>query len=1414
MSDMYLKGKVYELLGGKDKFSPEFRGNHWSPNEFKWIALLNGKFIACKHGSNEITEVDVIPEFAEEGIDPALSVLSERAFGTLEGVILSETFFSQLGTRFNSFLEEYSARRLYFVGQVKNDVESLDHTLSNVSIKDLSTSSNPSFPGYNGKDWWNRFKLLPEAYPLDETLRGYFEEQAALHEPVSEAHEEEEIAEEEEEGLEHNKEFKRKVLKNFMPTIRGTVKDILEEYSKIFASGYEVLSPYGILAPDSRNVGVALRLSGSSLKAEDYDRTIQNLWKVIQERMGLTVCENRSVVEISRLITTGFANKEEMESGKAPISGNLYFPNKMLEYAFGRRKPKPTEGSVGAYPPHASSTSWSKYAKDEVTPSLEDVIKGVVWDTLHSEGLLETYYEDSSFERVKSNIEKLKRALCTCVLVSKHEVLKDEPITLKVRVLDPYGNMPVDQNLATQAIVATMTTDGGASANSARPEKDGIFYEYTHEVNHQLANAEPLFAFKALKALKEQGTLPNWNNLILGIDVGDNILRAGEGGIDFTQNLTHCNIAGSRAGKGVWSLNLLAAGINSSKAIFYNDDKPDMGSLLLSLNPDSYVVNGADYTYSPADGTDYFGTMKNRNADINPAHVPGYLSDLFSSFKYDDLGAVIYMRSVLLCMSILAARVKNMQWYDQLGGSNGVLIFFDELSNANSQFSTFFTKNIQKHLANTSYAEDSKTYKKEMQEYVDALAEWESSGKAGARPNKPSPVAADKPSRSDYWFTALYEALEESVETLYELSNAGLKNTEAKVSDVFVLAQSIPEPISSLAEKGDLFTKRNKASTGRGSAPKNPNILPSLAMVGGVDAFLGYNKENGRILNQGTPGSYASDKLDKNARNFAYVPNFMAEGRARVLSGDESFARQAVYFKPFLIFPEGSKENGSGEETSYFVRNARQYAEKSGLLWEDVVARNESEKNPGKLDSAIGFKEYLREMGVSDEDVQSTLSLASQIAQFVVDKMGYPGTWKEFIHDMRPEWIFSVNDIVNSLDGETFSEKPTAKLKEFLTVYPEDFPQFSGHDQDTVSKGVGGYFDSNGFADLEDEAASSEQEEEDSSPVQVNPALAYGFQDEVASAPVEEPDFPEGTPLSEPNWTGGPTGIPVPPPSAAGIPFSATGEYVGEDAEVFNHWDPNASAIPVTPDNTEFSGTQGLADVMNAVTTAVLQRISADRIERAAVLGGALLINSTPVAIRLPESFLVTVPEQIRRELNNQLLAGYFNWGLLYNCPNLVALNFDSSEYVVDRVLEDLGLGVDGQLPSYGGVPFFFENIPSLRNLRIAGEHFSRKNYKKKLSEDSDSPAVLELESAGRGAQVMSKVDDFLGKSTRGSFNYTRNVVKRKDYGMARKILLGTAGVAGAAALGTLAVGSKVTQGAFRGLKSVFNAIGEAVHER
>lgn len=96
---------------------------------------------------------------------------------------------------------------------------------------------------------------------------------------------------------------------------------------------------------------------------------------------------------------------------------------------------------------------------------------------------------------------------------------------------------------------------GGGEYNIS-PEtrtKGGSFdvVEYVHTFDAKMANIRPLFAYQVLDSLQEKGETVDWSNIVLGKGTDGTTVTSKAGSkVDFTKQLVHNIIAGSRSGKG------------------------------------------------------------------------------------------------------------------------------------------------------------------------------------------------------------------------------------------------------------------------------------------------------------------------------------------------------------------------------------------------------------------------------------------------------------------------------------------------------------------------------------------------------------------------------------------------------------------------------------------------------------------------------------------------------------------------------------------------------------------------------------------------------------------------------------------------------------------------------------------------
>lgn len=1409
MEDALLYDKLVELFGGEKFSGDEQPGDKWSPNLYSKVYFLDSGIMTETHlgGRDAVT---VAAEDVQQGdIIPTIqAVLDLRKLNAIEGIYCSNGWG---GTDIARGIAELLSR----TGRV-SEYGGVDNTDEGIAITSKNRVPNASENSH-------RNVLQPEHYPMD--AEGGKLWTALMGNSTTVKDDDEDL-----------------VIDYYSDSVTGTINHILTEYNKIFASGYEVLTPAGILTENSKGYGVLTHIDGGTSVKDKVERNLQHLYAALKERMGIVEVHARSLSEISRVIVN------RVDSKGRSYEGNLYFPYKLLEYAYGQKHVAGNDsGSLTTYEGHSNRDSWEDYAKSEVRDSLKEAILRTIYIALANDNLQGEPESPRANARAAEVMNAFTKAFLTCILVSRFDKTNGNIVSLKVRILSEDFSDGGENILLSVLNKSHGTLDGSKGLQVYRPIHSGYFHEYFVELNTKLANAEPKFAYHALEAVKRAGGELNYSNCIFGLDSNDRILKNG-GVIDLQKKLSHLVVAGSRAGKGVWTFSILAASVLSKRPVFYLDNKPDMASLFLKYGPSGFALNGSNITYDPENGTDYFGQFTNVDSWIRHDRVPEYVADVFGGRTYRDLGAAIYLRALTMMTGILAARADAPQHVDRLGGPEGIVLVVDEVANANANLMGLLGKGRSRMAAES---------------YANKLREAnESDSKAK--------IDADKPNEGDYWFTQFYKDMQTSLEELYRLSNAGLKNVESSKSDIFMLTQEPPEMITSLGEVSDLFVRANKNSKGTSKAIDNPKILPSFGLLGGVDVFAGYDRDNRAFLAQGNKASKASQWLNEINRGFGYLKSYNPEVRDKF--NTVPLAEKAVYYKPFLLFADGKQD-------SYFVRNSLEYMKESGVDADVVISRNSVPGDETRINPAVGFMGYLEKAGMGESEVTSVLNKSGEIAQYVTNMMGYPGTWRELLLDFRPEWMFSVADILAALkEGTSLLDSNKKKHKDFLYVYPEAFSEISvsaeysegmGIDSDEFSSldrfvdqdgsDRDDAYESEGIADVEGFGDANYRVAEPGKGTGINGFNVYdgmvGAEDlnvvhsdeEVPTGNLAEDSSGayegrvpenagvsawsngpgmEGTPqrqewdnrigefynrrsnippidISEavtedlslenqefiPDWTDDPKGAiefivekvmrGLLHPTTGRAQYGA-GHYTQPNGTVDNYNISRRSVQHIGNSLAPMPGPEGIAQCMKEITAGALTMVGGlERLRSLRVIDGMLIVNNTAYRPKFPQEYYGALPHDIRAEVKTGNVSRLFDWSVLRSGAEVQRLSFDDPAFISDYVSPALGWG--GRI----SVEDYFRFLKSLQNLTIAGTVFTRQNYKNEIRNSGEyyQPVIMR--------QYADATARWMGTGRKKSWGFVKNTWSAKDISGGRKALGISAGLVGAGVSGTGEVAAK-----------------------
>lgn len=1245
------------------------------------------------------------------------------------------------------------------------------------------------------------YSVVESSIEKDETREEIKEEKESTKED-NKSSDKEEKESTKDDGNNKRSDKDEDLLKYYESHCNGVVNELLKRYTGLFSSGYEVSKPAGILS--ERGI---LKLSGSSLQETEKTVSTTQMYAIFKEKLRLKEVSVRSVNNIASAIFSGYL------SGAREC---LYFPNKLLEFAYGRKAPAGNNAeSVNTYEEHAEAGSWKGYESSELRKSLTRLVQGsLLWFLSKTVREGEDSKSPVIIDKVSSFLTYLQKCMSMCLLMVDYKVVGGVPSVFKLRLCDPDGVLGREDY--TKLIIQRAFIGGtGAVPYSYAPrfEEESFVKEYAHEFNHNISQAMPLFAYKAFEALKKQGIKPTWDNMILGKFEDGSVLKNGTHGVAMKNNLTHHVDAGSRAGKGVMTLNFLASGIYSRKNIFYLDRKPDMASMLKHLSPDMFVVNGASWT-----DDDTYKTFTDQDNYIVKENIPKeVLNILGCGMSWTELGDLFYMRALKLIMGIIMARGDGRYKDAKFGGSEGILLIVDEFKNFQESYSMIINKMIDRLPGDKSSFDIKKAKLEAMKESAGSSAE------KMAQYNAAAALFNESYNCDNFYALSYLNHMVADLEFLSSKRDAGFASIENSYSDVFVIGQHIDHGMLPYAEYREALISGRYKQDGRFGLPRDQkNRLDlvtesfgySLVSFKTSDAFFGRNHDAGReiYLAQTNVNSKAYGRLDDKAGNFAYLKSFSEDVRKRIVNNrgmdNINIASECIYFKPFLVLNDDSSryvdpmyKRCEGDESVPWVTK------------EEIISENPDYSDPNRLNRAVGFENYLTMMGTPD--YSEVLRKGVDIVNHVIHEcLGYSGSWMEFITDLRPEWMFTVEDIVMGARGNKPALSDISKNPVIAEYYKFDNTLGRGGSEDVSIDGEGDFF----FDGDDSEDFSHMAQQEMAQDIRMQEAMGDNdILEDGEEVSLWDDDGDSGVELNESDIS----------ETGYGDNNKVASEENERIREILDHIESlrklgvnleGLEGLGVVKDNetyksapdTEFGedieridyrgDINSLSNLVDLISNDIISKFGGlERIHSLKVIGGSIIINNYCYRCRIKDLYAKNIPYDIRREINAGNIDKLFDYSLLRSMPHIRDLEFDSVSFVYDYVSGVLGYGNSISIDK------FFRDFKTLQVLKVGSDTFDRSNYMKKISGNDL------FYTQKKGKIYADVVQGALRSANSATWSWTKRSFQNKNQKLwkrATKVAIG--GAASATVLtgrATLGVGRKASGaiGSFiRGAKDLF----------
>lgn len=1216
-------------------------------------------------------------------------------------------------------------------------------------------------------------------------------------------------------GLLDNKDEDKDLLFDYLKDIEvlrvnveHSSNTVIEVYETAFKAAFEVEPFVGVL-PIVNGFGLLSIGSNDGLGVSKAIAMV-SLNQIVEKGMLSLVSDDRQ-----------FEIEAILENSKP-----IYHPYKILEYLFGRTSTTVLNKKV--YQNSGKTGNWASY----VDTYLKDNIQHFLYKGLHIALSKEGITKNGGLVRdlgvndmplVNDTLKKIVDSMVTFVVVQELEGSKEDWASIRVKVCSPSKVLPtsdVFMNDVIKKVRGGRSNEGGDGKN-IELRSDETIQEYTvstyrHVFDPKMANIRPLFAYRVLDALQAQGKEITPSSILMGkSENGDMVISSLGSSVDLNKNLNHNIIASSRAGKGVMTLTLLAPYIAKGVPIFYADRKPDMAGLFAEYVgisdgvPNMALINGSDYRRE----FDYYGALNYDSPELAPLWRKN-LPDYIKASSYVDIGDIVYYRFIIFSLGMLLLRLHafgtDPELYEKLGGNDGIVVVIDEISNWQANFSTKkLTPRGDGAFFNSNYLVTEET--------LDAIREAEilveKLGEQGdlkiSEQTKLEKAIRDLEKLKNplgCYYTDILHNMNASLNKLYEAQNAGFQQNEDLKSNFFIIGQNLDVNELPDGNKTFLTNKNGTVSANQGFAGTCP--ISQFLYNFSSDFLMGYNKDNPSYMDANKPNSKASARLTAQARNFGYFDG----NRSTVMGGHQStIDGKAKFFKPYLILNNSNEPmplpRDLKEREAICTQPDFKYVGgvvlNCGKMWDAVRAENLAPDGQ-HIRKEIGFFDYLEQMSKGSLDLKANLRKSLDMGNFIVSKMGYEGSMIEFLMDLRPQWNFSAQTLVDAFNPLREDEylRGEGRMDTFLKVYKNN-PDFLGNYGIVGLSGSSSEIDNSDFdfdyQDMDEELDLISNFDEDT------------VYDNLDTETVENTEKPVGFVGA----VAGALGInkfgrdfnyePISTKSSAltaeelGLlnSLKAKGYNVSEPQNAKSSHNSNTPIEEVFEDlKFDYDGDSiegfysSYVEFTNKVTMDVVDTFGGfENIDSIAVNSGYLFVNGTLYDKKVSIQNIRNLPKDKKIQIVNGAYAQVFNFDALRYCTNLTMLQLDSLNFVYMKIRKDLN--------QVGNKSFsqntFFKLIPSLEFLNIADNIYNRDD----LKYEGDTIFTNQEKREKR----LESLDSWGTSSVKSGWNTTQDLYSKKGF---FNKALGT-GVLGATVVGVAGVGI------FKGVRGIAKGVGDII---
>lgn len=431
------------------------------------------------------------------------------------------------------------------------------------------------------------------------------------------------------------------------------INGVMSTYKKLYASGYGLVSPCGVLT----NIG--------AVRSTTDGRIIQSGNKAMDMELFRVI-----VGELKGNYDLYAENEKEPDIFEIERAGKpIIYSGMHLQFMFGHlRFCKGINKYLKEH--NIENKSTTKVLKWETMQGfIRETIERYFYTAYQKYGVTSEATDNDMQIANKINTELSKNLKNVIILAERKK-----GVNTRVRIASD-SVIDVEGLIGKMRSALNVGTDNSINVRQVGKYEDGVL-DINVVYNEKKFSQDTLFAYQVLDILEEQGIKPRWDNVILGKKDNGTIMTYN---FKDKRNAVYAIYASSGAGKGVMTLNLIASAVADLCKILYVDGKPDMGEVLADIawknGVEAPVYNGVSGKGSEM--LENRGTSRRvENPFMDAENIPNGIFITDNEAKKFML-ITTYLRGIELICDMAAYRSSQ-----DLPGDDWVVAFVDECEQA------------------------------------------------------------------------------------------------------------------------------------------------------------------------------------------------------------------------------------------------------------------------------------------------------------------------------------------------------------------------------------------------------------------------------------------------------------------------------------------------------------------------------------------------------------------------------------------------------------------------------------------------------------------------------------------------------------------------------------------------------------